>query len=227
MDILKTAIRRHIDDERLSLGIVRAKGVTVAESTPSFRTRVDELVNSVLTQEKILPDEVRSKVRHMMKLGGFSPSGRNRPASEFILREIAKNRSFKYINNVVDINNYMSAKVRLPMSIFDAGRINGALVIRIGNPGEGYVFNNEGHVIDVKKLIVCCEEQHDYTSIPFGSPVKDSMHTKVFPGCTDVLAVIYSASALYSRTELEAICEEMCGLLAEYADSAETVFEIR
>lgn len=227
MDALKIPIRRHIDDARLMLGFVRARGVHVAESATELKFIIDELVTAQMTKSEIIPPDIQSKVRNMLKIGGYSPSGRNRPASEFLLRELAQTGVFKYINNIVDINNYLSMKSNLPMSIFDVGRLNGALVVRLGVPGESYVFNNEGHVIDVKHLIICCDEQPDYTSLPIGSPVKDSMHTKIFPNCEQVVAVVYSASALYTTEELHAICNELSNLLIQYAGAEETAIEIR
>jgi DNA/RNA-binding domain of Phe-tRNA-synthetase-like protein len=227
VDAVKIPIRRHIEDERLELGIVRANGVKVSDSSDELRFQIELLVSDLLKFKDIIPPDIQAKVRNMMKIGGYSPSGRNRPASEFLLRELAQTGSFKYINNIVDINNYLSMKTMLPMSIFDTGRMNGAVVIRIGDPGEGYVFNNEGQVVDVKRLIVCCEEQPDYTSIPIGSPVKDSMQTKIFQPCEQLLAVIYSTPAVYSTKELITICTEMENLLKDFTEAKETMVEIR
>ena len=209
------------------LGVVRAKGIVVTDSPQGFRKLVDELVHDLLKKSEMISQDVQKEIRNMMRIDGFSPTGRNRPASEFLLRELAEYRHFKFINVVVDINNYLSIKTKLPMSIFDTGKLQGALVVRTGDPGEGYVFNNEGQILDVKRLIVCCEELPDYTSIPFGSPVKDSMHTKIFTGCTDLVAVIYSNPAVYSQAELETICGEFASLLKEFAGASETAIEIR
>lgn len=227
MDVRKIGVRRHIEDERISFGIVRAKGVEVKESPSKLRESIDALVKEFLKNGGEIPEEVRKKVRHMLKLDGFSPSGRNRPANEFLVKEIQRTKRFKYISNIVDINNFMSLKYSVPISIFDAGKIQGALVLRTGGPGEAYVFNEEGHIIEVKRLVVCCEEQPDYTSIPYGSPVKDSMHTKIFKGCNQALAVIYSPPELYGREHTISICEEMAGLLKAYAGAEETLCELR
>ena len=227
MNAVTIPVRRHVEDERLQLGIVRAIDVLVGASTDQLRKIITQLTDELINVEDIIPPDVRLKVRNMMKIGGYSPSGRNRPASEFLLRELSQTGSFKYINNIVDINNYLSMKTKLPISIFDAGKLKGALVVRIGDSGESYVFNNEGQIIDVKRLIICCEEQPDYTSIPIGSPVKDSMQTKIFESCTNVIAVIYSTPDLYSTDELTDICMEMGNLLSQYAGATETSIEIR
>ncbi|MEP0813422.1 MAG: hypothetical protein HRF49_01995 [bacterium] len=224
---MKIGIRRHIEDERLALGIVRAKGLTVRPSSAEFVAKIEQLAADILAGKSGISDDAKSKVRNMLKIDGFSPSGRNRPASEYLLRELERTGKFKYINNVVDINNYISLKTALPISIFDTGKMAGAMVIRTGNVGEAYVFNPEGQIIDVKRMIVCCEEQPDYTSIPFGSPIKDSMYSKVNPGCNQVLGVIYSTPQLYSAPQLESICREMADLLKSEADAAETAIEIR
>lgn len=227
MDPMKVGIRRHIEDERLALGIVRARGLSTSPSSAEFRARIDILTGKTLAAPERIPKDAQAKIRHMLKVDGFSPSGRNRPASEYLLKELERTGKFKFICNVVDINNYMSIKTYLPISIFDTGKMKGALVIRTGSAGEAYMFNPEGQIIDLKRMIVCCEEQPDYTSIPFGSPVKDSMYTKIGAGCTAVLAVIYSTPALYSHDELAAICGDMADLFKHEARAAETAWEIR
>ncbi len=227
MDVRKIGVRRHIEDDRISFGIVRAPGVQVKESPGALKDQIETLVKDILRKNCETPEEVRRKVRHMLKLDGFSPSGRNRPANEFLLKELERTKRFKFINNIVDINNYISLKYTIPISIFDAGKIQGALVLRTGGPGEAYVFNDEGHIIEVKRLVVCCEEQPDYTSIPYGSPVKDSMHTKIFQGCTQILAVIYSPSALYPKEQTISICDEMAALLKQHAGAEEAIVEVR
>lgn len=130
-------------------------------------------------------------MRQLLKLGGFSPTGRNRPAHELLLRALKERGEFHHINNAVDVNNLLSLEAALPISIFDASKLAGAIEVRVGEPGEGYVFNASGQYLDVKRCIVCCAGGQ-----PVGSPVKDSLATKVFDSASHFAAVLYAPAQM-------------------------------
>ena len=142
-----------IDDPRLLLGIVEITGGTLGESSAELQQACSELATQVCAEDFSLDEGRRSSVRKVLKLAGFSATGRNKPAQEFLLADVRERGAFNLINNCVDVNNYVSLKHCLPISILDAGKLDGRLTARIANEGEGYVFNNAGHLIDMKKSI--------------------------------------------------------------------------
>jgi hypothetical protein len=137
-----------------------------------------------------LSEERRIGVRRMLRYGVYRPSGRGKPASEFLLRA-ALEGSFPLINGPVDVNNAISLESGLPGSIFDAARSGRRLLLRRGREGEQYTFNPAGQVIDLQDLLLVCRLA-DGESIPCGNPVKDAMETKVGADTRDVVAVLYA-----------------------------------
>ena len=105
--------------------------------------------------EEFPPPTVKTGIRKMLKRGGFSPSGRNKPASEY-LAQTAREGRFPAINNLVDINNLVSLEHGLPISMLDLDVAGEAIEIRYGRAGEKYVFNSMGQEIDLEGLICIC-----------------------------------------------------------------------
>jgi DNA/RNA-binding domain of Phe-tRNA-synthetase-like protein len=139
-------------------------------------------------------DEVRAAVRDLLRHGGFRPSGRSKPASEYLTAAYAEQR-FPRINATVDACNAVSLWSGLPISLVDVDRLRGELAIRIAPAGTSYVFNPSGQIIDASGL-VCL---HDAEG-PSGTPVKDAQRTKTHDGSQCVLSVVWGTRALSGRT---------------------------
>ena len=65
------------------------------------------------------PDEVKPIVRDLLRFGGFKPTGRSKPASEYLLSALDKGR-LGTINAAVDACNVASLHSGLPISVVDA-----------------------------------------------------------------------------------------------------------
>jgi len=102
-------------------------------------------------------------VRGLLRRGGFKPSGRNKPASEY-LAQAAREGRFPRINNLVDVNNLISLESGLPISLLDLAAVGERAEIRYGAPGEKYVFNSGGQEIELAGLI--CVLLNDSETVP-------------------------------------------------------------
>jgi len=141
------------------------------------------------------PERVRIKglVRDMLRFGKYKPTGRGKPASEYLEREALEGR-FPVINPLVDINNVVSLEFLLPLSVFDLEKANATeFLVRRGRAGESFVFNQALQVISLEDLLVVCKMPEDE---PIGSPVKDSLKTKIGMQTKDALYVIYAPDML-------------------------------
>src|SRR5262245_16860029 len=63
-------------------------------------------------------DSVREAVRQLLRQGGFKPTGRSKPASEYLIKAVAEHR-LGSINLAVDACNVVSLHSGLPISVVD------------------------------------------------------------------------------------------------------------
>jgi len=171
--------------------LIWAEGIDPPAPTEGTPEALAELLARVRSAgEAFVPQEMRRRVRGTLRHGVYKPSGRGKPASEFLLRA-ALSDAFPRVNRPVDVNNLVSLESGLPGSIFDAALSGRRLLIRRGAPGESYVFNPSGQSIDLQDLLLVCRFT-DGAWEPCGNPVKDSMETKIRPETRDVVAVLYA-----------------------------------
>lgn len=130
-------------------------------------------------------DALRAKVRDLLRVGGFKPTGRSKPASEYLVRA-ATEGTLASINPVVDVCNVVSLHSGLPISVVDADRAAPPFRIGLAPPGATYVFNASGQTIDIGGLLCL----HDVDG-PCANAVKDSQRTKTHAGTRRTLTVIW------------------------------------
>lgn len=140
-------------------------------------------------------DTVRAAVRDLLRHGGYKPTGRGKPASEYLLRA-ASDGTLSSINPAVDVCNAVSLHSGLPISVIDLDRARGPFQIAIAPAGASYVFNPSGQVIDLEGLLCLFDADG-----PCATPVKDSQRTKTHPGTTRTLSIVWGTQSLGDRTE--------------------------
>ena len=142
------------------------------------------------------PDEqIKTCVRKLLRHGGYQPSGRGKPASEYVRLAVAEAR-LGSINPAVDICNVVSLHSGLPISVIDRDRAAEPLSIRIADDDAEYVFNASGQTIKLKGLLCL----HDAAG-PCANAVKDSQRTKTSDITTRALSIIWGTTALPGRTD--------------------------
>lgn len=139
-------------------------------------------------------EDVKVAARDLLRHGGFKPSGRSKPASEYLVGAAAEAR-FPRINAGVDACNVVSLHSGLPISLVDLDRTDGSLTLRIAPAATSYVFNPSGQTIDVSGLICLYDAQG-----PTGTPVKDAQRTKTHDETRATISVVWGTSALPGRT---------------------------
>lgn len=142
------------------------------------------------------PDDVlRASVRDLLRHGGFKPTGRSKPASEY-LRNAVEAGGVGSINLAVDVCNVVSLHSGLPISVVDLDRTRGALRVGLAPPDTSYVFNASGQTIDVSRLLCLFDEEG-----PCANAVKDAQRTKTGPGTRRTRVVVWGTVAAPARTE--------------------------
>src|SRR5438046_7645082 len=66
-------------------------------------------------------DTVREAVRALLRHGGFKPTGRSKPASEYLIKAV-RDGQLSPINLAVDVCNVVSLHSGLPISVIDMDR---------------------------------------------------------------------------------------------------------
>lgn len=136
---------------------------------------------------------VKLAVRNLLRHGGFKPSGRSKPASEYLVKA-AEGGFLGPINPVVDACNVVSLHSGLPISVVDVDRTDGPLSVSICPPETSYVFNSSGQEIRIDGLVALHDGQG-----PCANAVKDSQRTKTHEGTRHVVCVVWGTTALPGR----------------------------
>ena len=139
-------------------------------------------------------DAVRAAVRDLLRHGGFKPTGRSKPSSEYLLRERTEGR-LGPINPVVDACNVVSLWSGIPITVIDADLVTPPLSVGIAPPGTKYVFNRSGQELDLGGL-VCLGDAEG----PCANAVKDSQRTKTHDGTRRTVSLLWGTRALEGRT---------------------------
>ena len=140
-------------------------------------------------------DAVRAAVRDLLRHGGYKPTGRGKPASEYLIRA-ATEGGLNAINAAVDACNVASLHSGLPISVVDLDRVTQPLHIGIAPADARYVFNPSGQEIDLGGLLCLFDAQG-----PSANAVKDSQRTKTHDGTRRTLSIVWGTSGLPGRAE--------------------------
>ena len=139
-------------------------------------------------------DQVRSEIRDLLRHGGYKPTGRGKPAAEYLIKA-ASEGSLGSINVAVDVCNAVSLHSGLPISVIDLDRAQPPLRIAVGEPGQSYVFNAAGQSIELQGLLYLGD-----AGGPCANAVKDAQRTKTHQGTTRTLSIVWGTKSQGERT---------------------------
>lgn len=138
-------------------------------------------------------DAVRDAVRALLRHGGFKPTGRSKPASEYLLKAV-RDGLLSPINLAVDTCNVVSFHSGLPISVVDLDRVREPLRVGLAPEGASYVFNASGQTIDLGGLLCLFDAEG-----PCANAVKDAQRTKTTAESRRTLSLIWGTTALPGR----------------------------
>src|SRR5262245_47852548 len=138
-------------------------------------------------------DAVREAVRKLLRHGGFKPTGRSKPASEYRLRAAGDGR-LASINAALDVCNVVSLHSGLPLTVVDLDRARAPFRVGVAPAGASYAFNASGQVIDLGGLLCLFDADG-----PCGNAVKDAQRTKTGPDTRRTLSRVWGTAALPGR----------------------------
>jgi DNA/RNA-binding domain of Phe-tRNA-synthetase-like protein len=169
-------------------GVLWLEGATVVDREP----KLDAPLGAAEAAVRLNPPEEIVAVRTMYKRVGIDPTKR-RPSSEALLRRVRKGEPLPRINSMVDVCNWCSLEFQLPYGLYDAARIQGGVVLRLGRDGESYPGIRKDDV-HVGGRIVLADDVG-----PFGNPTSDSARTMVTTATTRAMVVVFAPFEIDQR----------------------------
>ena len=186
----------------LSLRIDPHPLLQVAVFTTSFAARLGDTPTSAAALDALRLDApapiqrdeaVRGAVRDLLRVGGYKPTGRGKPASEYLVRAAAEG-TLGSINAAVDACNAVSLHSGFPISVIDLGRASAPFRIAVAPDGTSYVFNASGQEIDLGGLLCVFDGEG-----PCANAVRDSQRTKTHDDTRSTLSVIWAPRGFEQR----------------------------
>jgi DNA/RNA-binding domain of Phe-tRNA-synthetase-like protein len=136
---------------------------------------------------------VRAAVRDMLRHGGYKPTGRGKPASEYLVRAAAEG-TLGSINLAVDACNAVSLHSGLPISVVDVAKTRPPFRIAVAPQDARYVFNATGQEIDLGGLVCLFDDAG-----ACGNAVKDAQRTKTDGATVRTLSVVWGGAGHEER----------------------------
>ena len=172
----------------LRVAAVPCAPVRVGPASPELReeiaARVADLVR-LYTGRAPGEIDVLAPARRLYRAFGIDPTT-TRPSSEALLRRVLKGGAFPEVNAAVDVGNLCSISFFLPIGLYDAGKVRGAITLRRGRADEAYQGIRKDRVGVTGRPVLVDDEG------PFGNPTSDSLRTSVDAATESLLMIVFA-----------------------------------
>jgi DNA/RNA-binding domain of Phe-tRNA-synthetase-like protein len=179
-----------------------ARTFTTEFPSPLGQVAVPEWLRELHSDSAAAPvkrsEELRGAVRDLLRHGGYKPTGRGKPSSEYLVRA-AGEEGLPKINLAVDACNAVSLHSGLPISVVDLDRARAPFRIALAGTDASYVFNASGQTIDIEGLLCLFDADG-----PCANAVKDAQRTKTSESTRRTLSVVWGVRGFEAHTEASA-----------------------
>ncbi len=179
--------------------LLRVAAFTTSFVAPLGATPTPAAASAALRLDAPAPLErdetLRGAIRDLLRVGGYKPTGRGKPASEYLVRAAAEG-ALGSINAAVDVCNAVSLHSGFPISVVDLDRAAGPFRIGVAPEGASYVFNASGQEIDLGGLLCVFDAEG-----PCANAVRDSQRTKTRDETRATLSVLWGCAGFERRVE--------------------------
>ena len=163
---------------------------------------IDLSIEEVTTNPKIL------ETRNGYKTLGKDPS-HTRPACEALIRRVIKGTKLYSLGDLIDLGNILSVKTKRSVCVVDVDKIDGDVLIRIGEEKEQIDAINR-MPINAHNLPVYVDNKGI-----FGSPTSDTLRTAVSSDTKQILVMIIC----FSKKNMEEDEQLLLNLYQNFADA--------
>lgn len=154
--------------------------------------------------------------RQVYKKLGKDPN-RYRPSAEALCRRILKGQELYQIDTLVDLINLVSLKTGYSIGGFDNAKIQGDIVLGVGEAGEKFEGIGRG-LLNIEGLPLYRDEAGG-----IGTPTSDEERTKITINTTRLLMLINGYSG---REGLQEAADYSVELLKKYAEAQNVEIEM-
>lgn len=200
--------------EGLQVATFSVHGASIRPSTADDVRAWERWEQGVLAGDAHGGEERRQALRGLLRRGGYKPSGRGKPAQEYLLGVLRRDGALPRILGPVDALNAFSVASGLPISMLALDRVGRDWRLRVGRKEERFVFNSVGQEIDVEGCIVIEGEGVSGPSA-VASPIKDSAYGKVVEGDTAIGVCLYASDEAVEVRELENWARQLAAAIAK------------
>jgi len=201
-----------------ALGIVRYEAEVAessAEELAAFDGLAAELGNRYHLEDIAKIPHIDATRKAYRALGKSPHEYRN--AAEAMLRRVVKGSGLYHINNVVEINNYISIASGYSIGSYDVRELHGSVRLQRAEPDSHYDGIGKGSV-NIGCLPVLYDDQG-----AFGNPTSDSRRAMIRAGRRSIASVLYSFDG---REDLDRWMTEFEDLLRRFCSVSEVQKEI-
>ncbi len=185
---------------QFKIGIIHYTKIVVSESPQMIKGRTRLFQENLYFELQEKPVTERPGIaewRKVWKSFGADPN-RYRHSAESLMRRISKENYLEPFHLAVDLNNFFSLQFEIPIGIYDLSKIEGDVLLSVGNEETSYEgLNGRDNSL---KNILCSKDEKG----AFGSPFVDSKRTAVTEETTNALQIFYLRPSL-----ADAECQEL------------------
>jgi DNA/RNA-binding domain of Phe-tRNA-synthetase-like protein len=183
------------------VGVIHYHDIVISDSPQMLKGRLQffqETLRIELESQEITDYNGISEWRQIFKLLKMNP-GKYRPSHEALFRRIKKAQALPLVHSAVDLNTFFSLEYVIPIGIYDLASLTGDVSFRLGQENESYEGVN-GRKNDMSGKLVSADHQG-----AFGSPIVDSIRSKVTTDTTSALHLFYICPSMNTEEANELI----------------------
>ena len=169
----------------IKLGIIKGK-VEINESNAKLHEFLEKYIDEKFNKNKDYKEfpsiaSGRKFYRYFKK-----DPARYRLSSESLIRRLQKGKKLYYVNDLVDVLNYVSLSTGYPVGLYNRDEITGDIRYRLGGENEQYNGIGRGE-LNIRNLPVLSDDIG-----AFGSTTSDSTRTQIDSSVKNIMIVIFS-----------------------------------
>ncbi|GAB4231895.1 MAG: hypothetical protein Kow00109_04190 [Acidobacteriota bacterium] len=166
-----------------------------------LRGEIERIRQSGLQREEISQLPAIRELRRLFREAGCDPT-RYRPASEALLRRVAKGQDIPSLHPLVDWNNALSLRLQVPCCVMATGTFRPPFTWRAGRPGEAYQSLRGPFALEGKPVLVDPEG-------PLDAPITGNERVAVRPDTRSAWLAAYLPVAAVGGDEAGAAAREL------------------